>query len=69
MQYSGIAKGSLRLGPKVAVGFAARIKMYMMTFTIKRKPKGPPSLPTDWYRRNITAQEQGEFWVHTLLGR
>ena len=28
-----------------------------------------PALPTDWYKRKVTAKEQGEFWVHTLLGR
>ena len=47
----------------------ATIKRYTRVFSINRKVGETPVLPTDWYRREITAQEKAEFWFHTLVGR
>ena len=54
---------------KTVKALVAGIRRSVGMVAVNRKPDAPSLLPFDWYKRKLTAQEQGEFWVHTLLGR
>lgn len=69
MQYIGSGKAKRAAGIQALGALLATIKPYTSSFTAKGRSAEPPFVANDWYRMKPTAQQQGEFWVHTLLGR